>query len=58
LDREVATQDATIANQQKQIEVLSARLKDQAEQIHKVRAELELKQQPSVLVRNDHSNKR
>ena len=48
----VAKQEATIAQQQKGMEILTASLKEQASQIRKVNAQLELSKAVSQLVSN------
>src|SRR5262249_729033 len=48
LNSRVAKQEATIAQQQKGMEVLTAQLKDQAAQIQKVSAQLELGGKPAA----------
>jgi DNA-directed RNA polymerase specialized sigma54-like protein len=47
-------QEATIAQQQKEIETLKAGLKEQASQIQKVSAQLELSKPASKTVLNNH----
>ena len=42
LNLEVQNLEATISQQQNQIEMLAARIKEQIEQIHKVNARLEM----------------
>jgi trimeric autotransporter adhesin len=54
----VQGQSDTIAALRKEIASLTATVKDQAEQIQKVSAQIEVNQQHPVLVRNHHSNKR
>jgi hypothetical protein len=54
----VEAQSDTIAALKEEIASLTATVKVQASQIQKVKAQIELNQRHSVLVRNHHSNKR
>ena len=48
---------ATVVQQQKQIETLIAQLKEQAAQIQKVSAQLEMSEPAAKLVLNDHETR-
>jgi septal ring factor EnvC (AmiA/AmiB activator) len=52
LDRKVQNLQATLAQQQQQIETLTAQLKDNAAQIQKANAQLEISDPPAKVVAN------